>query len=70
MNDWLSRDLSDTHDTDDDNRPLIHDELLDQMARLELAQRFLWAVEVGVDPLRGDLLALPSSPRSSVRRAA
>jgi hypothetical protein len=70
MNDWLSRDLSDTHDTGDDDHPLIHDELLDQMARLELAQRFLWAMEVGVDPLRGDLLALASAPRGSVRQAA
>lgn len=69
MNDWLQRDLTELHD-DDEGGPVISDELLDQMARLELAQRFLWAVEVGMDPLRGDLLALPSAPRGRIPRAA
>jgi len=69
MNDWLQSDLSELHD-DDEGRALINDELLDQMARLELAQRFLWAEEVGLDPLRGDLLSLPPAPRAHLRRAA
>ncbi len=69
MNDWLQRDLTELHD-DDDGGPVITDELLDQMARLELAQRFLWAVEVGLDPLRDNLLSLPPSPCERVPRAA
>lgn len=69
MNNWLDREVTEVHD-DDEGGPAITDELLDQMARLELAQRFLWAVEVGLDPLRGDLLALPSAPRARVSTAA
>lgn len=68
MNDWLQRDVTELHD--DDGSAVITDELLDQMARLELAQRFLWAVEVGLDPLRGDLLSLPPAPRAPIPRAA
>jgi hypothetical protein len=69
MNDWLERDLTEPDD-DNERRPVITDELIDQMARLELAQRFLWAVEVGVDPLRGDLLTLPGAPCGRIHRAA
>lgn len=69
MNDWLPRDLTELHD-DDEGIPVITDELLDQMARLELAQRFLWAVEVGLDPLRDNLLSLPPSAHARVPRAA
>lgn len=69
MNDWLQRDLTESDD-DHERCAAITDELIDQMARLELAQRFLWAVEVGVDPLRGDLLTLPSAPRGRMDRAA
>lgn len=69
MNNWLERDLTEPDD-DHERSAAITDELIDQMARLELAQRFLWAVEVGVDPLRGDLLTLPAAPRGQVPRAA
>ena len=69
MNDWLQRDLTEFSD-DPEGSPAISDELLDQMARLALAQRFLWAVEVGLDPLRGDLLALPAVARARAPRAA
>lgn len=70
MNDWIDRDLEDTHFNEEDPAGLISDEVLDQIARCELAQRFLWAVEVGVDPMRGDLFALRPAGAPRVSRAA
>ncbi|MEZ4390284.1 MAG: hypothetical protein R3A48_04245 [Polyangiales bacterium] len=70
MNDWLDRDLNDADFIEEEPAGLISDEVLDQIARCELAQRFLWAVEVGVDPLRGDLLALAPTRAPRVSRAA
>lgn len=70
MNDWLSRDLDDADFMDEEPAGLISDEVLDQIARCELAQRFLWAVEVGVDPMRGDLFALRPASAHRVSRAA
>lgn len=70
MNDWIDRDLTEPHILDDDPAGLLSDEVLDQIARCELAQRFLWAVELGVDPMRADLFALRPTGASSVARAA
>jgi hypothetical protein len=66
MNDWLDRDVT----CDEAPWVTLSDDEADHLARLELAQRMLWAAEMGVDPLRGDLFGLRPVAPTSVRRAA
>ena len=48
----------------------LDDHDADDIAAAELWQRHLWARELGLDPSRVDLLALPPVPPASDRRAA
>lgn len=70
MNNWIERELSEMNFIDEEPAGWISDELLDQVARCEMAQRFYWAVELGVDPLHGDLLGLRPGAAPTLRRAA
>lgn len=54
-------------------RRFVHDLTVNLFADRELRQRRAWARELGLDPARADLLALPPVPRAEVpalRRAA
>lgn len=50
--------------------PVVTDLIVDLVAHLELTQRVAWARELGLDPERVDLLALPPVPRATSQRAA